>query len=128
MNQRSTDFGQQRRAEFGLCLKALRKKRGFTQEKVASDLGISAGELCLIEKGGRRAGDQLLVELAEKYCVPLEELLRKKYWPQLPLLTGIIEPAERIGDLQKDLHPEDVAEVRRYTAFLRLRRARANRS
>ena len=128
MNQRSTDFGQQRQAEFGLYLRALRKHRHLKQKDVASELGISAGELCSIEKGYRRAGDQLLVELADKYRVPLEELLRKKYWPQLPLLTGIMEPTEHIGDLQEDLHPEDVEELRRYTAFLRLRRARANKS
>jgi len=128
MNQRSTDFGHQRQAEFGLYLRALREHRRLKQKGVASDLGISAGELCSIEKGYRRAGDQLLVELAEKYRVPLEELLRKKYWPQLPLLSSIMEPTEHITNLQKRLRPEEVEEVRRYKAFLLLRRAAASRS
>jgi len=128
MKQRSTDFGEQRQAEFGLYLRALRERRHLKQKDVASDLGISAAELCSIEKGYRRAGDQLLVELAEKYRVPLEELLRKKYWPQLPLLTGIMEPTEHITNLRKELRPEDMQEVRRYEAFLLLRRVTANKS
>lgn len=128
MERRGTDFGQQRQAEFGLYLRALREQRHLKQKDVASDLGISAAELCSIEKGYRRAGDQLLVELAEKYREPLEELLRRKYWPQLPLLTGIIEPTEHVTNLRKKLRPEDMQEVRRYIAFLLLRRATSNRS
>jgi len=128
MNKRSTDFGQQRQAQIGRYLTALRRHRHLKHKDVASDLGISAAELCKIEKGYRRAGDQLLVELAEKYRVPLEELLRKKYWPQLPLLTSIMEPTEHITNLQKELCPEEIEEVRRYKAFLLLRRATANRS
>ncbi|GAI95143.1 unnamed protein product, partial [marine sediment metagenome] len=78
--------------------------------------------------GRRRAPDKLLIQLAKKYRVPLEELLRKKYWPQLPLLTGIMHPDELLTDLQKDLYPKEIEEVKRYMAFLLLRRVTANRT
>lgn len=126
MSQRGINFAQQR-VKFGLYLRELRKEKRLTQKKVEDDLGIKHGRLSLIESGSRPISDQLLVRLADKYGVPLEELLRNKYWPQLPLLTGIMKPAELVMDLQKDLHPEDMEEVTRYIAFLLLRRAVANR-
>jgi len=82
----------------------------------------------MIERGKRKAPDELLIQLAKKYQVPLEEILLNKYWPQLPLLTGIMKPAELIRDIQKELHPEDMQEVTRYIAFLLLRRTTANKS
>ena len=127
MSQQSIDFRRQRR-EFGAYLKDLRKRRHLTLEKVASALGVSAGEISLIEKGSRRGSDQLLIRLAERYGEPLGEMLMKKYWPQLPFLTGIVEPTKLVTDLHKYLYPEEVEEVTRYIAFLLLRRATANRS
>lgn len=128
MNQQSTNFGQDRQAKFGFYLKGLRRRRGLKQKEVAGELGMKPESLSMIEKGSRRAPDQLLVELAEKYRVPLEELLRQKYWPQLPLLDGIMHPAELVKDLQQDLHPEDMEEVTSYIAFLLLKRVAANKS
>lgn len=126
MNQQSANFGRQRQVAFGRYLRELRGRRTtLTQQQVADDLHIN---LCAIEKGGRPATVDLLIRLAEKYDVPLEELLREKYRPQLPLLDGIIRPAELVRDLQQDLHPEDVEEVTRYIAFLLLKRVAANRS
>ena len=126
MNQKSANFGRQRQVDFGRYLRELREHRtNLTQKQVADDLHIN---LCDIEKGGRPASVDLLLRLAEKYHVPLEELLREKYRPQLPLLDGIIKPGELVRDLQKELHPEDSEELIRYAAFLLLRRATANRS
>jgi transcriptional regulator with XRE-family HTH domain len=128
MSQQSNNSSQQRR-EFGAYLKDLRKRRHLTLEKVGSDLGISAGEISYIESGSRRSiSDQLLIRLAERYGVPLGEMLMKKYWPQLPLLTGIVEPSKLVADLHKYLYPEEVEEVTRYLAFLLLKRAAANSS
>lgn len=124
MNQKSANFGRQRRVEFGRYLKELRERRRLEQQQVARELHIN---LCDIEKGGRSASVDQLIRLAEKYDVPLEELLRKKYSPQLPLLDAIVQPAELVKDLQKELRPEEAEEVTRYIAFLLLRRATANK-
>lgn len=126
MRQRSTNNSdKRRRVEFGLYLKHLREERRLKQKKVAHDVGISAGRLSLIESGDRPVPDQILVKLAEEYGKPLEEFLGKKYWPQLPLLSGIIEPGELPTDLLRELlelRDEEKEEVIRYVAFLRLRR------
>ena len=129
MTQQSINFGKQRRVDFGRYLKDLRKRRQLTLEDVASDLGVSAGELSLIERGRRRSiTDQLVIRLAERYGVPPEELVMKKYWPQLPFPTGAFEPTEFLVELQKELSLKEVAEVRCYIAFLLLRRTTANKS
>jgi len=130
MNQRSTDFGRERRIRFGRYLKELRERPGRkkTQIAVEDHLGIKHGRLSLIESGDRPVSDELLVGLAKEYDVPLEEVLRARYRPQLPLLDGIMQPAELIRDLKQDLHSEDAEEVTRYIAFLLLKRAAATRS
>ncbi len=121
-------MNQQQQTAFGLYLKVLRKRRRLKQKNVASELGIKPESLSMIERGKRKAPDELLLRLTEKYQVPLEELLLNKYWPQLPLLTGIMRPSKLVKDLQKELHPEDMQEVTRYIAFLLLRRTTANKS
>lgn len=128
MNQQSTNFGQQRRVDFGRYLKELRDQRDRTQMEVEDSLHMKHGRLSLIESGDRPVSDQLLVQLAIEYGVPPEELVMKKYWPQLPFPTGAFEPTEFLVELQKELRLEEVTEVRRYIAFLLLRRATANKS
>ena len=128
MNQQSTEFGQQRRADFGRYLKDLRDQRDRTQIEVEDSLHMKPGRLSLIESGDRPVSDQLLVQLAGEYGVPPEELVMKKYWPQLPFPTGAIEPTEFLAEFQKELRLEEVTEVRRYIAFLLLRRVAANKS
>lgn len=126
MSERGEKFGEQHQAEFGYYLRELRRHRGLKQKQVASDLGIKPETLCAIEKGKRSAPDEQLACLAQKYGVPLEEILRRKYWPQLRLLTGIMTPAELMEDLTKRLLPDEQEEVTRYAAFLLLKRPRAN--
>lgn len=121
MKRLNTNF-QQRRAEFGSYLKDLIKKRWKWQKEAAADLDIHPEQLSDIVRGKRPAPDHLLIRLAEKCDVPLEEILMRKYWPQLPLLTGIVEPAELPRDLIKELDPQELEEVTRYAAFLLLRR------
>lgn len=127
MNQQNTNSGRQRRVDFGRYLKDLRRRRNLTQVQVARELGIN---LCEIEKGNRSASDKLLSKLAEKYNVPLEQILERKYWPQLSLLTRIMRPTEMIEDLLEVLEgiePEErkeiTREIERYTAFLLLTRS-----
>lgn len=128
MNQQSINFGKQRREDFGHYLKDLRDKRGRKQMEVEDSLHMRHGRLSLIESGDRPVDEQLLEQLAKEYGVPPEELVMKKYWPQLPFPTGAIEPTEFLVELQKELRLDEVKEVRRYIAFLLLRRATANRS
>ena len=125
MNQQSANFGRQRQVDFGRYLRELRERRGLSRTQVADKLHINIWE---IEKGRRTISVDQLIRMAEKYDVPLEDLLRKKYSPQLPLLDGIIQPAELVKDLQQELHPEDMEELTRYIAFLLLKRAAANRA
>ena len=42
------------------------------------------------------------MKLAREYDVALEELLRERYRPQLPLLDGIMKPADLIKDLRQE--------------------------
>jgi len=125
---RVVTMNEHQQTAFGPYLKKLRQRRRLKQKNVASELRIKPESLSMIERGKRKAPDELLIQLAEKYQVPLEEVLLNKYWPQLPLLTGIMKPAELIRDIQKELHPEDMQEVTRYIAFLLLRRTTANKS
>ena len=120
-------MNERQKTAFGLYPKELRERRRLKQKNVASELGIKPETLSMIERGKRKTPDELLIQLAKKYQVPLEEVLLSKYWPQLPLLTGIMKPAELVRDLQKELYPEDMQEVTRYIAFLLLRRTTANK-
>lgn len=123
MSHPHKDFGYQTRLKFGSHLRGLRKSQNLTLKKVAKDIGITDSYLSMIETGERRVTDRILEGLASKYGVPLEQMIIKRYWPQLPLLAGIIEPTEDLSNLVKSLRPEEVEEVKRYIAFLRLRKA-----
>lgn len=125
MNQQSANFGRQRRVAFGRYLRDLREDRGLSPKQVADELHINIWD---IEKGGRPVSDQLLIQLARRYREPLGEMLMKKYWPQLPLLTGIMEPTKLVADLHKYLFPEEVEDVTGYIASVLSKRATANRA
>jgi len=130
MSQRSTNFGKERRVEFGRYLRSLRKRRKLKQKDVAAEFHINLFEM---ETGERSVGDHILVELADKYRVPLEEILRHKYSPQLPLLDTIMEPTlltkkleDYLKQLEEKLDDDEKMELTRYAAFLLLRRHIAN--
>lgn len=129
MSQQSANFGRQRQVEFGCYLRSLRERKNLKQKQVAAELHIN---LCEIEKGRRSISHKQLRRLAEMYDLPLEEILERKYSPQLPLLTGIIRPTELTEDLLSGLHAEEreeiMEEVKRYTAFLLLRRGVVDKS
>jgi transcriptional regulator with XRE-family HTH domain len=117
------DSGYQSRFKFGSYLRDLRKGKNLTLTKVAKDIGITCSYLSMIETGERGVTDRILKGLAGKYGVPLEQMIIKRYWPQLPLLAGIVEPTEDLSNLVKSLRSEEVEEVKQYIAFLRLRKA-----
>ena len=124
MFQQSANFGRQRQVDFGRYLKNLRERRGLSRTQVAGEFHINIWE---IEKGNRPVSDKLLIRLAQRYGEPLGEVLMNKYSPQLPLLTGIMEPTKLVADLHKYLYPEEVEEVTGYIASLLHKRATANK-
>lgn len=128
MSQQRNNSRQKRR-EFGSYLKELRNRRKLTLEEVSIGLGISISEISYYESGFRKSiPDQILIQLAEIYSVPLGEILMRKYWPQLPLLIGIVEPTRLVADLHKYLYPEEVEDVTRYLASILRKRETAARS
>lgn len=61
--------------EFPRLLVLLRKERGYSQKKVAEDLGVSQALLSHYEKGIRECGLEFVVRVAEYYGVSCDYLL-----------------------------------------------------
>lgn len=55
-------------------IRAFRKLKGFTQQQLAEQSGISLAVLGAIERGNRRAEDQILTKIAAVLGVSLAEL------------------------------------------------------
>lgn len=63
------------RAKFSELLSQLRKERGYSQKKVATDLGISQALLSHYEKGVRECGLDFVIRASEYYGVTTDYLL-----------------------------------------------------
>ena len=74
MNDRTVDLDRVL-SDVGHRLRALRSSRGYTLAEVAADTGISVSTLSRLEAGGRRPSLELLLPLARRYQVPLDELV-----------------------------------------------------
>lgn len=59
---------------YGRRIRAFRKLKGFTQEKLARDLGVSVSVLGDIERGNRMPSSEFLQLVAKQLNVSLEEL------------------------------------------------------
>ncbi len=55
-------------------IKTLRKQAGLTQERFAKDFGISTGTVAMWETGKRNPSYEMMLKLAEYFCVNLAEL------------------------------------------------------
>lgn len=55
-------------------IRAFRKLKGFTQQQLADESGISLAVLGAIERGNRRAEDQILNKIADVLGITLAEL------------------------------------------------------
>ena len=51
-------------------LKSLRKKAGFTQTQVATALGVSTSNICMLEKGNTKLKERFIPLLAKLYKCP----------------------------------------------------------
>ena len=58
--------------ESGKRIKAMRKKHGLTQEKLAEQLGIAVNTVALIEIGNRGIYIDLAIELAVRFDTTLD--------------------------------------------------------
>ena len=59
-------------------LKEIRKKRGYSQLKVAMDLAISREALSFYENGKRSPDVDMLVRMSEYFDVSIDYLIRGK--------------------------------------------------
>lgn len=69
------DKKTQKLTKFAAVLSRLRKERGISQKKAASDLGISQALLSHYEKGIRECGLDFLIKCSEYYGVTTDYLL-----------------------------------------------------
>ena len=126
-----SEFEKARREYLGNYLADLREKRGFKQTKISEEFGVNLND---IEKGKRPVTDDLLFNLSKKYDTPLEDVVERKHWPQLRLLSCIIRPTEVKSDLLSEIESEltsqeveDITEeLKRYKAFLLLSKQISN--
>ena len=58
--------------ESGKWIKALRKKHGLTQERLAEQLGIAVNTVARIEIGNRGISSDLAIELAVRFDTTLD--------------------------------------------------------
>ncbi|MNN73022.1 HTH-type transcriptional regulator SinR [compost metagenome] len=59
-------------------IRAFRKLKGYTQQELAERSGVSLDILGAVERGNRRAEDQILNKIADVLGVTLTELKMKK--------------------------------------------------
>ncbi|TXK92009.1 helix-turn-helix transcriptional regulator, partial [Parageobacillus sp. SY1] len=60
--------------KWGRRIRAFRKLKGYTQEKLAKDLGVSVSILGEVERGNRLPSEQLIEKIAERLNISEEEL------------------------------------------------------
>lgn len=59
---------------YGRRIRAFRKLKGYTQEQLAKELGVSVSVLGEIERGNRRPTNDFMLLVSKQLRVPLEEL------------------------------------------------------
>lgn len=63
--------------QLALRIRAFRKLKGYTQQELAEQLGVSVAVLGAIERGTRRADSKILEKIADTLEVSMEELLNR---------------------------------------------------
>lgn len=106
------------RVALGARLKEEREYRGYSQEAVATHLGISRSAVSLMEAGSRKVEALELQRLAELYETTMEVL------SGAGVTQGESESVRMVARAASELEPDDQAEVLRFAQFLRSRRNR----
>jgi transcriptional regulator with XRE-family HTH domain len=60
--------------KWGRRIRAFRKLKGYTQEKLAKELNISVSVLGEIERGSRQPSEEFLNEVSSLFNITVEEL------------------------------------------------------
>jgi transcriptional regulator with XRE-family HTH domain len=60
--------------KWGRRIRAFRKLKGYTQERLAKELGISVSILGEVERGNRLPSEQLIEQIAERLNISVKEL------------------------------------------------------
>ncbi|MCQ6268532.1 helix-turn-helix domain-containing protein [Fictibacillus sp. WQ 8-8] len=60
--------------KWGRRIRAFRKLKGYTQESLAKDLGISVSILGEVERGNRKPKEELMIKIATIFQVSIDEL------------------------------------------------------
>lgn len=60
-------------------IRAFRKLKGYTQQELASKMGVSLAVLGEIERGNRHVEDQILNKIAEVLEISIPELMNNSY-------------------------------------------------
>jgi transcriptional regulator with XRE-family HTH domain len=105
------------RAALAARLKAAREYRGFSQEDVASHLGIPRSAISLMESGERRVEAIELGRLARLYQTTLQDLTNDVALPD-------DESVRMVARLAAELTEDDRREVMRFAQFLSARKER----
>lgn len=63
--------------QLALRIRAFRKLKGFTQQELADQLGVSVAVLGAIERGTRRADSKMLENISSTLDISIEELLNR---------------------------------------------------
>jgi transcriptional regulator with XRE-family HTH domain len=66
------------RAQTGLCLQNIRKRRGFTQKKLADKIGLTREAIASYESGRSHILDSTLLDLSAALRVSVDEILGRK--------------------------------------------------
>lgn len=70
------DTADARRIDFPRFLQQLRRRKGYTVDRLAEETGIDRTELALMERGNHAPEPVLLADLSKVYNVPLQKMLQ----------------------------------------------------
>ena len=101
----------------GATLREAREYRGFSQEEVASYLGLPRSAISLIETGARRLDVLELHKLATLYRCSIQELTGQAVSDAEP------ESVKMVARAAAALSPEDRSEVLRFAQFLQSKKS-----
>ncbi len=103
------------RKTLGSRLREAREYLGFSQEQVATHLGIARSALSNIESGQRKVDALELTKLAVLYRRPMSFFTGENEPQELPLPEDVAHLARKAAKLS----PDDRAELGRFAEFLR---------
>ncbi len=109
---------QASRRSLGERLREAREYLGFSQEEVATFLGIARSAMSNVEAGQRKVDALELKKLAALYKRPLDHFTGEEPIGEPPLPEDVAHLARKAAELSRD----DRAELARFADFLRAKK------